>query len=127
MNNTLCKEWKWSNGVSYSKSMRNDRPLLDEDTKTNEIKETIHNELNAIAQSLNDQLLSCGETLYSRNDVTSRREETYSKMSEREMINQIGQNPFLMNADYVSDVVIQNRFLKPISTTTTEKSKSNNI
>lgn len=120
MNDALCKEWKWSNGVSYSKSMRNDKP-------SNEIKETIHSELNAIAQSLNDQLLSCGETLYSRSDVTNRREESYSKMSEREMINQIGQNPFLMNADYVSDVAIQDRFLKPKSTTTTEKSKSNNI
>jgi hypothetical protein len=124
MNDTLCKEWKWSNGVSYSKSMRNDKPATKE---TNEIKETIHSELNAIAQSLNDQLLSCGETLYSRNDVSSRREESYSKMSEREMINQIGQNPFLMNADYVSDVAIQDRFLKPKSTTTTEKSKSINI
>jgi hypothetical protein len=124
MNDTLCKEWKWSNGVSYSKSMRNDKPVIKE---TNEIKETIHNELNAIAQSLNDQLLSCGETLSSRSDVTNRREETYSKMSEREMINQIGQNPFLMNADYVSDLAIQDRFLKPKSTTTTEKSTANNI
>ena len=124
MNDSLCKEWKWSNGISYSKSVRSDKPSNE---IKNEIKETIHSELNAIAQSLNDQLLSCGETLYSRSDVTNRREESYSKMSEREMINQIGQNPFLMNADYVSDVAIQDRFLKPKSTTTTEKSTANNM
>jgi hypothetical protein len=107
-------EWKWSNGISYNKSSRRIVELTNNDT---EIIESTTNDSNAIRQSLDDQLGSYNETLFSRNDGGNRREETYSKMADREMINQINQNPFLLNTDYVNDLATQDKYLKPISTT----------
>ena len=36
-------------------------------------------------------------------------------MAEREMVGQIGMNPF-MNRNYLEDVMVQENFLKPVST-----------
>jgi hypothetical protein len=107
-------EWKWSNGISYNKSSRRIVELTNDNTPdpTPPVDES-----NAIRQSLDDQLGSYNETLFSRNDGGNRREETYSKMADREMINQINQNPFLLNTDYVNDLATQDKYLKPISTT----------
>ena len=43
------------------------------------------------------------------------------------MITQIGQNPFNTTSDYVNNVSIQDKFLKPINTISIDKSKPNNI
>lgn len=46
----------------------------------------------------------------------NKREDTYNKMSEREIMAQIGQNPFLPNHNYLNDIMTQDQFLKPVST-----------
>jgi len=51
----------------------------------------------------------------------NRREDSYQKMAEREMVGQIGQNPFSQR-DYLQDITVQDHFLKPISTSV-EKEK----
>lgn len=54
---------------------------------------------------------------------TNKREESYNKMAERELVAQIGQNPFLeKGANYIDDVSVRDQFLKPIATNTTDKS-----
>jgi hypothetical protein len=39
---------------------------------------------------------------------------------------QVGANPFLQNNNYVNDILIQDRFLKPISTTMEKEHKEEN-
>jgi hypothetical protein len=46
----------------------------------------------------------------------NKREETYNKMATREMVGQIGMNPF-SNNNYLTDVITQDNYLKPVSTT----------
>ena len=49
------------------------------------------------------------------------------KMSEREMISQIGQNPFFSNStsqSYADHIGIQDKFLKPMSSVYIDKQNS---
>ena len=46
----------------------------------------------------------------------NRREDTYNKISEREMVGQMGRNPFISENNYLNDVMTQDNFLKPVST-----------
>jgi hypothetical protein len=112
----MKREWKWSNGQPYEKSnLTPNREEISISTQvSDEIKET---SANAICQSLNGQAYSYGETLFSRNEHGNRREETYSKMAERKMTNQVNQNPFLLNCDYVNDLMTQDKYMKPVNTT----------
>jgi hypothetical protein len=48
--------------------------------------------------------------------VSNKREEIDTKMAHRDMIQQIGNNPFLSETNYVNDVSIRDQFLKPINT-----------
>lgn len=50
----------------------------------------------------------------------NKREESWEKMSTRELVGQIGVNPFLnpnsQQDNYVNDVAMRDQFMKPIST-----------
>ena len=50
------------------------------------------------------------DVLFSR--TTNKREDTCTKMGEREMMRQVGMNPFLQT-DYVKGIEIQDKFLIP--------------
>jgi hypothetical protein len=115
-------EWKWSNGTIAERSPRisakhdNTRPPPPE---MHVPKEILDNE--AYLQSLDCDY----ESMFRENN---KREESYNKMAEREMIAQIGQNPFFTNNitdndEYVNNVSIQDKFLKPVSTILVDKTK----
>ena len=58
------------------------------------------------------------------------REDTHFKIAQRDMMAQTGQNPFFSynnssSSSYAEQVSIQDRFLKPLSTIHTDKSKTN--
>jgi hypothetical protein len=122
-------EWKWSNGSIVERSPRIQIPINHEqqprqpqqpNNGASIQKEILDN--NAFLQSLN-----CDPGFDFREN--NKREESYNKMAEREMIAQIGQNPFFINNhldndEYVHNVSIQDKFLKPISTITTDKIKN---
>lgn len=111
--------WKWSNGETYYKSPRKESKDLKEKTNTasdygyeegeqttQEI--TYDSAQNAIAQSL---------AFTDINDVPNKREYLDNKISDRELMGQIGTNPFSLQTSYVNDVVTRDMFLKPINTT----------
>lgn len=56
--------------------------------------------------------------------VSNKREELGDKLANREMIQQIGFNPFLGQTNYVDDISIRDQFLKPVNTTQGEKNLS---
>jgi hypothetical protein len=49
--------------------------------------------------------------------VSNKREELGNKLAGRDMVQQIGFNPFLGQTNYVDDISIRDQFLKPINTT----------
>lgn len=53
--------------------------------------------------------------------VSNKREELGDKLANREMIQQIGFNPFLGQSNYVDDISIRDQYLKPVNTTLGEK------
>lgn len=107
------KQWRWSNGIPYEKtSIKKAIEKKVEEKVENKIAEE-----ESYSVCHNPALSNCNETLYSRNDIVNRREETYNKMSLRTMSNQINQNPFLLNCDYVNDLMTQDKYMKPINTT----------
>jgi|AntAceMinimDraft_18_1070375.scaffolds.fasta_scaffold328913_1 hypothetical protein len=115
-------DWKWSNGSIVERSPRisikEDNPVSAQSMHMS--KEILDNE--AYLQSLN-----CDYDSEFREN--NKREESYNKMAEREMIAQIGQNPFFVNNnqdndEYVNNVTIQDKYLKPVSTIMVDKTKS---
>jgi hypothetical protein len=38
-------------------------------------------------------------------------------MADRELVQQIGNNPFLSETNYINDITIRDQFLKPLNTT----------
>ena len=55
------------------------------------------------------QFLSDNQTSFQR---TNKREESYNKMSEREMIGQIGYNPFNPKNNYFENLLEHEKFIK---------------
>ena len=51
-------------------------------------------------------------TEFSLNRANNKREDTCTKMSERQMVPQVGMNPF-MTTDYVKGLEIRDKFLIP--------------
>jgi hypothetical protein len=49
--------------------------------------------------------------------VSNKREELDSKIAGRDMVQQIGFNPFLGQTNYAEDITIRDQYLKPVNTT----------
>ena len=112
----LMKSWKWSNGDVYEKSPRiirnnNNGNFGIEEEKNQDYYNNIviDNRAGAVQQSLEifDNISS----------------SSYNKIADRDMFMQVGANPFLQNNNYVNDILMQDRFLKPVSTTENENRK----
>ena len=131
---TNLVEWKCSNGEKMEKSPRIIKQNVSQSSSSTP------------SQQPNEYIDNCPEdlayqqSLLSENDIWSldgpqfitdmkplnKREDNYNKMSEREMFGQINQNPFLVRNNYIDDLMVQEKFLKPISTSM-EKENNENI
>jgi hypothetical protein len=118
-------EWKWTptNKEPYEKTARYYKR---EDPVQYEKPPDFEN-------SAYQHSLKCHETsgwesdafLENQFNVENKREDAYNKIAEREMISQIGHNPFLDGNDYVKNIVARDMFLKPINTNSDREKKSN--
>lgn len=118
-------EWKWSNGEKMEKSPRMVKQCVSQQ-QSNEYVENNSEDL-AYQQSLlseNDTWSLDGPQFINDIKPLNKREDNYNRMSEREMFGQINQNPFLVTNKYIDDLMVQEKFLKPISTSI-EKEKNN--
>lgn len=112
-------EWKWTKGESYERSIRikikNKKTEDDiEDFRTNVEKTAYSSSLNYDENTwdiLNQSNASNGFK------ISNKREDLDLKISDRELVQQCGFNPFLANDTYVEDISIRDKFLKPINTT----------
>ena len=111
-------KWKWSNGENPERSLRDkDKSAL---IKLND--ENAESMKNAHAVSLNhdentwDIISMLNNNINNNNNninnQKTNREELNFKVSDRQMMQQIGNNPFLNN-DYQKDIANHNVFLIP--------------
>ena len=121
-------EWKWSNGEKMEKSPRIMKQYVSQ-PPSQQPNEYIENNSENLAyqQSLlseNDTWSLDGPQFINEIKPLNKREDNYNRMSERQMFGQINQNPFLVSNKYIDDLMVQEKFLKPISTSI-EKEKNN--
>jgi hypothetical protein len=116
-------ERKWTDGKPYERSRRTKHQIQIENEEFSKTMDT-----SAYSSSLNhdentweilNQSLSG-----SGFKVSNKREELGDKLANRDMVQQIGFNPFLGQTNYVDDIAIRDQFLKPINTTQGEKNLS---
>jgi len=136
--------WKWSigDGEKMERSLRKHTRIYPETNNVN----TDDSQRERQSQPVTDeqiesmaytQSMQCDSTNWSdTNDImflehqfklasNNKREESYNKMAEREMVSQIGLNPFLHqnseaqtqnNDTYIQDVINRDLFMKPMNT-----------
>ena len=109
-------EWKWTKGEPYERSKRQKQTCT---TGNDEFSNTMND--TAYSSSLNHDENTWDLLNQSSTDaefrIDNKREEMDTKMSNRDQIQQIGNNPFLGQNNYVEDISISDKFLKPINTT----------
>ena len=120
-------EWKWTQGEPYQKSARK---IIKKQQQQQQQQQQFETQINYDDNPQQTSNIALQQALLSENDVWSleeqqvfvnpdkpmnKRENTYNKMAEREMMGQIGMSPF-MQRNYLEDVMVQENFLKPIST-----------
>ena len=122
-------EWKWSNGEKSEKTPRV-RQKKEANLEIEDVYE-MQNENQVVNRCLYsaEEMLGLRETLdqgqqHLMNEFQrqpNKREDTYNRMAEREMVGQRGMNPFFSqninnNSGYIDDLMNQEQFMKPIST-----------
>jgi hypothetical protein len=90
--------FKWTKGEKYEQSLKTDKEKY---------VENVAEEYNKMKSLLfEDGTESCMR-------VSNKREDANTKLSERSMIENISQNPFLSRNNYLNDLQVQDEFLKP--------------
>jgi hypothetical protein len=122
-----AKEWKWSLGEPYQRSARfrkSQQQVTEEKEDFNREMDQYNTQMkqNAYEQSFLTENDTWGIGIGSDFVTSNKREDTYNKMAEREMMGQIGFNPFMTNNSYANDVVVQENFLRP-KPTSSEREK----
>ena len=109
-------EWKWTKGEPYERSRRLKKVQELENKQFSKDMDS-----SAYTSSLNydentwdilNQSLSGGGF-----KVSNKREELDTKIANRELVQQIGFNPFLGENSYADDIAIRDQYLKPQNTT----------
>ena len=111
-------EWKWTKGEPYERSRRMVR--TDENNNKVDTEYIKHIEDSAYSSSLNHDENTwdiLNQSIYNGFKRESKREELDFKIADRELVQQIGFNPFLANQNYLQDIQVRDQFLKPVNTT----------
>jgi len=119
-------EWKWTKNEAYERSRRLKHVQELENKQFSKEMES-----SAYTSSLNHDENTwdiLNNNIYGSGFKSSnKREELDTKISGRDMLHQIGVNPFFSENSYINDIQVRDQFLKPINTTQGEtKIKENN-
>jgi hypothetical protein len=110
---------KWTDGQPYERSRRMKHQLemqnekFSKDMESSAYTSSLNHDENTW-DILNQSLSGAGFK------VSNKREELGNKLAGREMVQQIGFNPFLGQTNYADDISVRDQFLKPINTTQDE-------
>jgi len=97
------EEFVWSTGEKYEQSSKKDNPNL-------QVKrENTHTDINDMNNNSNS-MNSMNSEIFR---INNKREDANHKLSERYLVGQLNQNPFMINNDYIKDLDVQQSFLMP--------------
>ena len=118
-------EWKWTKGEPYERSRRLkhvqeiENKEFSQEMESSAYTSSLNHDENTW-ELLNQSIADSGFKF------SNKREELDTKIADRDMVQQIGFNPFLGENSYVNDISIRDQFLKPMNTTQgLTKTKSN--
>uniref|UniRef100_A0A6C0LKQ1 Uncharacterized protein n=1 Tax=viral metagenome TaxID=1070528 RepID=A0A6C0LKQ1_9ZZZZ len=113
-------EWKWTLGEPYERSRRQ----LKSEIKT---AENVNQDAYSSALNHDENTWDILNQSLANEEfkVSSKREELDTKIADRDMLKQIGYNPFLGENSYVENVAVRDQFLKPQNTSTDKKNIEN--
>ena len=122
-------EWKWTFGGQYERSPRSKQQA--QRLPQQQQEPTVDPSELAFQQSFlseNDPWSLEEQQIFvpQQQSKPNKREDTYNRMAEREMVGTVGMNPFMNNHNYLDDVMTQDHFLKPVSTSM-ERSKEDSL
>lgn len=126
MNFNSMSELKWTDGKPYERSKRptkEEYEIIQDELRTQQLEQSAYSSSLHYDENTWDML---NQGLY--NDgfkKSSKREALDDMMSGRQLVQQIGYNPFLGETNYVNDIDISNKFLKPMNTSQ-DRIKSDN-
>jgi hypothetical protein len=120
-------EWKWTKGEPYERSRRpikqelEEQELEQQEYLEKESKFSKEIEQSAYTTSLNHDENTwdiLNQSIYTKGFRNSnKREELHDKIANRDLIQQIGFNPFLTNQNnYAEDISIRDQYMKPLNT-----------
>ena len=96
------EEFVWSTGEKYEQSSIKDNPNLQVKRENTNINDS--NSMNNMnSNSMNNEIFR----------INNKREDANHKLSERYLVGQLNQNPFMINNDYIKDLDVQQSFLMP--------------
>jgi hypothetical protein len=110
------KNWKWTDGQPYERSRRMKHQIemeneqFKKDMESSAYTSSLNHDENTW-EILNQSLSGSGFK------VSNKREELGNKIANRQLVQQIGYNPFLGETNYINDISVRDQFLKPINTT----------
>jgi hypothetical protein len=114
---------KWTDGKPYERTRRMKHQI---EIEHSEFSKNIEN--SAYSSSLNHDENTWEILNQTLNDsgfkISNKREELGDKLANREMIQQIGFNPFLGESNYINDISIRDQYLKPLNTTQGDKNST---
>ena len=123
-------ELKWSTGEKYKRT-----PIQYKVNNSENMNNTSETRVGAIQQSLMTETeidnmwtmsMQQGQEMNHMMNNPNKREDSYNRMAEREMMCQVNRNPFMPDRNYLEDVMVQDQFLKP-QNTFLEKETNTNI
>ena len=91
------EEFVWSTGEKYEQSSIKDNPNLQVKRENTNIN------VNDTTNSINSEIFR----------INNKREDANHKLSERYLVGQLNQNPFMINNNYLNDLDNQQHFLIP--------------
>lgn len=109
-------EWKWTKVEPYERSRRLRHVEEFENKKfSKEMEESAYT--TSLNHDENTWDILNQSAANSGFKISNKREELDTKISDRDLVQQIGFNPFLGETNYVNDIGIRDQFMKPINTT----------
>lgn len=113
------RHFKWSDGKEYERSRRLKRVQAEQDQETKQYLREV--ESSAYSSSLyhDENTWDILNQLQGfQRKTSSKREDMDSKLANRDMVRQIGFNPFLGQSNYVDDIQVSSQYLTPQCTQT---------
>ena len=106
----------WKSGETPERSHKNDNPNIKKEATPEAVAMQEGASFNKMCMSTTGaSRMEIDLGMAEMNQESNRRESLNGKLSDRRMIQQVGQNPFLTRSNYLSDIDIQEQFLRPKS------------